>query len=305
MELRHLRTFVAVAETLNISEAARRLRVTQPALSRHIHALEHTVGHPLFVRHRNGLQLTATGIALRDHGSKALAAVDAALRSACEAESNGGSVVRLGYYGISVWSNLLAPAVETFGRKFPHLTLNMVEQSSVFLAADLREGNLDVALLGSGDYDRIPGVVTEVACTVPAMVMVAANHRLAKKRLVSLEDLRDEAVIGFKHQEAPGRSRSFIAACRDAGFSPRIAYVASILPELIMAVRKQMGVAILSSFATTMPLPPGVVCIKLKPPSVPMEVYAAHASCGPPAARCLAELIVAEARRAAKVVGGH
>jgi DNA-binding transcriptional LysR family regulator len=304
LELRHLRTFVAVAETLNISEAARRLRVTQPALSRHIQSLEHIVGHPLFIRHRNGLQLTAAGVTLRDHGDKALAAVDAALRNARGAESTGETVVRLGYYGISVWANLLAPAVEMFGRKFPHVTLNMVEQSSVYLAAGLKEGELDVALLGSGDYDRIPGVVTEVACTVPAMAMVAANHRLAKKRFVSLDDLRDEEIIGFKHQDAPGRSRSYIAACRDAGFSPRITYVASILPELIMAVRKQMGVAFLSLFATTVPHPPGVVFIKLKPPCVPMDVYAAHALSAPPAARHLAELIVAEARRAAKAVGG-
>src|SRR5206468_2648000 len=57
MELRHLRTFVTVAETLNISAAARRLRVTQPALSRQIRDLEFAVGHPLFVRHPGGLRL--------------------------------------------------------------------------------------------------------------------------------------------------------------------------------------------------------------------------------------------------------
>jgi DNA-binding transcriptional LysR family regulator len=305
LELRHLRTFIAVAEALNISEAARRLRVTQPALSRHIHSLEEIVGHPLFVRHPSGLQLTATGVTLLDHGIKALAAVDAALTNARGAESDAVTVVRLGYYGISVWANLLAPAVESFGRKFPHLTLNMVEQSSVHLAAGLKEGTLDVALLGSGDYDRIPGVVTDVACTVPAMAMMPANHRLAKKRLVALEELRDEPIIGFTHQDAPGRSRSFIAACREAGFSPKIAYVASILPELIMGVKKQMGVALLSSFATTVPHPPGVVFIKLKPPCVPMEVYTAHAVRGPAAARCLAAFINVEARRAAKAFGGY
>jgi DNA-binding transcriptional LysR family regulator len=305
MELRHLRTFVAVAETLNISEAARRLRVTQPALSRHIHALEDIVGHPLFVRHRNGLLLTASGITLRDQGAKALVAVDAALTSARGADSEVGTVVRLGYYGISVWANLLAPAVETFSRRFPHVTLNMVEQSSVHLAAALRKGELDVALLGSGDYDRIPGVVTEVACTVPAVAMMPANHRLAKKRLITLDDLRDEPIIGFTHQDAPGRSRSFIAACQVAGFSPSIAYVASILPELILAVKKQMGVALLSAFATTVPHPPGVVFIKLRPPCVPMDVYAAYALRGPSAARSLAGLIIAEARRVAKSVNGH
>ncbi|MES2696529.1 MAG: LysR family transcriptional regulator, partial [Verrucomicrobiota bacterium] len=144
MELRLLRTFLAVAETMNISAAARRLRVTQPALSRHIRALEHMVGHPVFVRHQAGLRLTATGVTLRDHGLKAVAAVDEALRSARGIGSLEGTVVRFGYYGISVWETLLAPALESFARKFPQVELRMAEQSSVHLASDLREGRLDV-----------------------------------------------------------------------------------------------------------------------------------------------------------------
>jgi DNA-binding transcriptional LysR family regulator len=304
MELRHLRTFVTVAETLNISAAARRLRVTQPALSRQIRDLEHVVGHPLFVRRPNGLRLTATGVTLRDGGVKAIAAADEALKNARGAGVRAGTVVRFGYYGISIWESLLAPAIETFSRQFPDVTLNMFEESSVHLARYLSEGSLDVALLGSGDYDRIPGVVTDVACTVPAMVVVPLNHRLAKKRVVSVEDLRDELIIGFKPQDAPGKYRAFIAACRAAGFAPKIEYVASIFPEVTNAVKKQMGVAVLSAFAATVPHP-GVVFIKLKPPGVALDIYIARALNGPPEARRLAELIVAQARRATAVDAGN
>jgi DNA-binding transcriptional LysR family regulator len=304
MELRHLRTFVAVAETMNISAAARRLRVTQPALSRHIHALEHTVGHPLFVRHQTGLRLTATGITLRDYGVKALEAVDDALRCARGAGSKEGTVVRFGYYGISVWENILAPALEAYGRRFPQVTLSMVEQSSVHLASDLREGHLDVALLNAGDYGRIPGVITEVACAVPSMLVVAANHRLAKKRQVGIEDLREEEVIGFKHQDAPGKYRNFLTACRDAGFTPKVSYVASIFPELCVAVKKSMGVAVLSSFATSVSHP-GVVFLKMKPPMIPNELYTAFGLRASPAVRELALVVASEARRAARALGGQ
>lgn len=304
MELRLLRTFMAVAETMNISAAARRLRVAQPALSRHIRALEQLVGYPLFVRHQTGLRLTATGAALREQGVKAVAAVDEALRNARGAGSREGPVVRMGYYGISIWASVLAPAVELFSRKHPHVTLSMVEASSVHLAAELREGRLDVALLSSGDYDRIPGAVTEVACTVPAMAVVAVNHRLAKKRFVTLDDLRDEEIIGFKHQDAPGRYRTFLAACRQAGIAPKIAYVASIFPELCLAVKQRMGVSIISSFARPVSHP-GVVFIKFRPPAVPMEIFTAHAAGAPPAAFELGGLIAAEARRAAALADGQ
>src|SRR5262249_21391173 len=98
-------------------------------------------------------------------------------RSAREAGKREVATVRLGYYGASVWDKVIAPAVEAFGRKFPDVTLNIAEESSVYLADALREGRIDVALLASGKFDAIPGVVAEVACEVPAMVVVAANHR--------------------------------------------------------------------------------------------------------------------------------
>lgn len=297
MELRHLRTFITVAETLNISEAARRLRVTQPALSRHIRDLEHCVGRPLFVRIPGRLRLTPTGATLRDHGAKALTAFDEALRSARGMGSNESAVLRVGYYGtVSVWSGILVPALEKLARKFPQTSPSVVELSCVQLANDLREGRLDVALLGPGDYGRIPGVVMDVACAVPALAMVAANHRLAKKRLIALEDLRDEEIIGVTEQVAPGRYRSLIAACRSAGFSPKIANIATSLPEIIMAVKQRMGAAILGPLAMAVPHP-GAVFIKIKPPGVLLELYAAYVVSAGCAARELAALIVAECNR--------
>lgn len=303
MELRLLRTFLAVAETMNISAAARRLRVTQPALSRQIRALEQMVGHPVFVRHQAGLRLTATGLTLRDQGTKAVAAVDEALRSARGTGTTERSVVRFGYYGISVWESLLAPAVETFARRFPHVTLSMVEQSSVHLASDLREGHLDVALLSTGDYQRIPGVVTTVACSVPAMIVVAANHRLAKRRQVSLEDIMPERIVGFKHEDAPGRYRSFVTACRHAGFEPAVDYVASIFPELCLAAKQKMGVGIISTFGTSVSHP-GMAFIKLKPPGVTMDFYTAHTAGASPMALELEKIVAEAARRLAASSAG-
>lgn len=299
MELRHLKTFLVVAETLNISAAARRLHVTQPALSRHIHLLEHQVGHPLFVRHRSGLRLTATGLTLRDYGLKAVEAAENALQHARGAGSKEGTVVRFGYYGISVWENILAPAIEEFGRQHPQVTLNMVEESSVHLAADLQAGQLDVALLGEGDYHALPGVVTEVACTIPSVAVVAPDHRLAGKCSVSLADLRDEEIIGFKHQDAPGKYRPFLEACRAEGFMPRVSQVASIFPELCVAVRKRQGVAILSSFVRAVSHP-GVVFLRLRSPGVPVSLYTAHAARASAAALDLTRILAAQAQLAAR-----
>ena len=294
MEIRHLRTFLTVAETLNISAAARLLRVTQPALSRQIQALEHLVGRPLFVRRRNGLTPTPAGALLREDARTVIAAVDTALRNARGASR--APVIRFGYYGISIWEPVLAPVVEAFGRRFPHATLAMHEESSVHLANRLREGQLDVAILSSGDYLRIPGTMTELACRVPAMAVMTANHRLAKRRTIALEELRDEPIVGFTPQDSPGKYRAFVAACRSAGFTPKVSYVASIFPEICTAVKKQMGVAILSAFAEAMPHP-GVVFVKLKPPGVLLDVYAARTLTASPEAAELTRMVIMQAQR--------
>jgi DNA-binding transcriptional LysR family regulator len=297
MELRHLRTFLAVAETLNISAAARHLRVTQPALSRHIRDLEGEIGHPLFIRNPSGLRLTVAGLALRDNGTKAVEAFDEALRAAKTVASEAESAMRIGYYGsVSLWATIMAPAFEKLRRRYPQMTPRMIELSCAQLAIDLKEGLLDVALLGPGDYGRIPGVVIETACTLFAYAMMPANHRLAKKRLIGIDELRDEVIVGVSKQDAPGRDNSLIAACKTAGFTPRILNEATTLPELIMAVKQHMGIAILGSLAMNTPHP-GMVFVKLKPPGVLLELYSAYAENSRAPAKELSSLIIDECAR--------
>lgn len=296
MELRHLRTFVVAAETLNISAAARQLHVTQPALSRQIRDLEHAVGHALFVRHPGGLRLTPTGAVLKERGSKALEALDDALRCARGEGEKAPTVLRVGYYGtMSIWASILAPALDKMGRKFPDTTYSVVELTCGQLITELREGRLDVAVLGPGEYPRLPGVVIERVCQFPAMVLAPINHRLAKKRQVAIEDLREEEIISLSHESSPGRDQAFIAACREAGFAPKITNFGAGLPEAIPVGIKRMGVGIVGNFAMNAPYP-GVVYIKFKPPGVRLDLHAAHVEGSAPAAH-LGELIALEAQR--------
>ena len=298
MELRHLRTFVIVAETLNISAAARRLRLSQPTVTRQIRQLEAIVGRPLFLRRSNGMTLTATGDVLYKDGVKALAVVDNVIETTRRAAAAASVHLRVGYYGgASVWAKILAPALEKLGNKYRHATTKVSELPGRQMVAELQAGRIDAAVLSPGEYGEVPGVVIEVACTIPAMVMMPANHRLAKKRQIALDDLRNEEIIALTAETAPGRDRPFIAACRAAGFSPTINNVASNLLDGIMTMKKRMGVAIIGSFAMKEPLP-GIIFVKLKPPAVSMDVLVAHRQASAEA-RYLADLIAVEARRAA------
>jgi DNA-binding transcriptional LysR family regulator len=302
MELRHLRTFLVVAETLNISEAGRKLHVTQPALSRQIRDLEDAIGHALFHRTRGRLQLTAAGTMLRKHGVKAVAAVDEAYRLARGSGGDKESALRIGYVGYApMWATILAPSLKRLRKEFPAIAPTYLDASSAELAKSLRKGELDVAILGPGDSGKMSGIVSIQVGSVAAMVMLPANHRLAKKRELVLGDLRGEEVVSFARHLVPGRDRTLVAACRVAGFKPRISAIADGMEELIDGVTSRSAIAFVTPFAQQGPHP-GVVFVKLKPPAVTLEAYVAYSPKSGPAAKRLTELVVVEMRRALEAV---
>ncbi len=294
MELRHLRTFLAVAETLNISETARRLHATQPALSRQIHDLEHAVGHPLFYRGRGCLRLTPAGTTLQKHGAKAVAAVDAALRRAQGATDRTTGVLRVGYYG-TLWAALVAPAMQRLRHEFGRIETRISEQTPSQLVVALCDGRLDLALIGPIETVGSRDVVVIPAAKVDTLVAMAADHPLAKKRVLALADLRREPIVSYARHVTPGRDRALIAACRAAGFTPRIARTATSLPALLLAVAAGEGVAFVTRTATRAPHP-GTVFTEIAPPGVAITIHVAYRRDAPVAALRLAEIITVVGR---------
>jgi DNA-binding transcriptional LysR family regulator len=296
MELRHLRTFLAVAETLNISEAARRLRATQPALSRQIRALEDVVGRPLFIRAAGRLRLTPTGETLQERSRDIIAAFDSALHTARKAGADADTSVRIGYHPtVTVWAGVVSPAVDRLLRIYPEAKCQVIETNCVQLLENIRTGALDVALLTRGDYGNPPGVVLEKTGGAPGLIMLAANHRLAKRRALSIDELREEEIIGVTPEIAPGRERPLIDACVAAGFMPRVSLIASSPAELALELKRRMGVAMVGTLALAEPHP-GFVFTKLNPP-VLLHRYIARSDQASPMAIRLAELIAAEVER--------
>src|SRR6185369_17738078 len=232
MELRQLRSFLVVAETLNISAAARSLHITQPALSRQILDLENEVSQALFLRERGKLRLTPAGVNLQKHGTRAMCAVDQALKLTRETAAQTDTKLRVGYYGMA-WVVLVKPALSKLRREFARLTLSLTEQSPAQLAAELVQGRLDVVVLNRNPKWEKEFVALRVA-KMPMVLAVPTGHALTRKRLVSLNDLRKERIVSFTRQAGFGRDRHFISACRAAGFSPKISYEALNLSGLLL-----------------------------------------------------------------------
>lgn len=152
MELRQLRYFIAVAEESNISRAARKMFLTQPALSRQIKALEEENGQCLLERQAHSIRLTPAGEALLREARELLQHADLVLERVRAA--GRGLRLRVGY-APSLAAGILTAAVECFTQTHPNARVELFDLSTAEMLAGLESGKLDVALtVGQGRDTR-------------------------------------------------------------------------------------------------------------------------------------------------------
>ena len=157
MEIRQIKYFLGVAETLNFSKAAVNLNIVQPALSRQVRALEIELRQPLFDRNGRGVTLTPAGARLLAHGRGILQQVE---RARQDLEEHRGAAAGLVSIGLppSISRTLTAPLVEAFRTRFPRATLSMVEGLSTYALEWLAQGRVDCAVV----YNAVPAAAIEL-----------------------------------------------------------------------------------------------------------------------------------------------
>ena len=145
MELRHLRYFIAAAEEENVSRAALKLHVSQPAISRQIHDLEDEIGFPLFERGAKSLKLTEAGKVFLTEAKSVLQRAGEAVKSARAVAAGARGEIHVGY-SPSLTVRILPPALRAFQAAFPNVRVALHDLSGEELLIGLRDGKLHVAL---------------------------------------------------------------------------------------------------------------------------------------------------------------
>lgn len=192
IELRHLRYFLALADTLHFGRAAERLCMSQPPLSNAIQQLEAALGETLFIRHSRKVALTPAGQALIPHARQVLAGLDQAVRAVQVAARGESGLLRVGYVSSAVFS-VLPAIVARFHAAFPEVALALQERPPDAQLAALRSGQQDVGLVRPGLHQ--PGLCCEVLLDEPTWVALPSRHPLARRELLSLAMLSDAPFI--------------------------------------------------------------------------------------------------------------
>ncbi|SAL09235.1 LysR family transcriptional regulator [Caballeronia peredens] len=194
MELRHLRYFIAVAETGSLTEAAeQRLHTSQPSLSRQIRDLEDQVGASLFVRTARGVELTAAGSAFIEHARIALNQVDAAVEAARRAAQPAKQRFALGFL-TGQEMNWLPDAMHVMRDELLKVDVTVSSDYSTELAEAVARGRLDLAFMrAEPDFD----LAYEIVDREPLVVLMPSDHALAARDEIAVQDLVGESFIAM------------------------------------------------------------------------------------------------------------
>jgi DNA-binding transcriptional LysR family regulator len=243
MELRHLRYFCVAAEEMHIHRAAERLGMAQPPLTQQIKALEAELGVKLFARVGRGVALTEAGRLFQAETKLILAHVEHATILTRQVASGQVGRLRVGFTESASFSPVFTRTFAAFRAKWPGVELELEEAHTETQVERLRRGQLDAGFIRPPIPAGSP-IRFEALASDPMMVAVPVGHRLAGKKTTSLKELASERFVGYARRQGTGLSDAVIAACRRAGFEPRIAQQAPQLSSTINLVAASVGIAI-------------------------------------------------------------
>lgn len=225
IELRHLRYAVAVAEEGHITRAAARLGIQQPPLSQQIRALEAAIGAPLFRRQPRGVELTAAGRAFVEKARAILRDTDLAVEAARRASRGQEGQLAIGFTSSAAFHPFVTGVMREMRERAPAIRLSLEEASTGELIEAVEADRLDAAFVRSPS-ERLENLTITHLLDEEMLVALPDHHARARKdtrRRISLASLADEPLILYRRPTGPGLYDSIIAACRAAGFSPKVA----------------------------------------------------------------------------------
>ena len=245
MDLRHLRYFVAVAEEGHITRAAERLGIQQPPLSQRIRALEEELEVQLFRRKPRGVEMTEAGKALLADARRILDEVEGALsRAQRTARGERGRLV-VGFTSSAPFHPFVPRAIRLFRESHPEVSLVLEESSTGNLVAAVREERLDVAFIRSA-IPKGEGLKVYPLLDERMFVALPRGHALARARTTPLKltSLASEPLLLYRRASGPGLYDGIVAACRAAGFNPRIAQEAPRITSTLNLVAAGLGASL-------------------------------------------------------------
>ncbi|BBH69748.1 LysR family transcriptional regulator [Actinoplanes sp. OR16] len=284
MELRHLRSFLALAEERHFGRAAERLHIAQPALSQQIKQLEREFGVELVTRTTRRVELTESGHRFADHARAVLGSAERAASDMALVASGQAGRVSVGFIGTATY-DLLPAAAREVRERLPGVTLELHgELLSPALLTGLLDGTYDLVVLRP-DGLRRPEITERVLRRERLIAVLPDRHPLAGREAIELSELSGEPFVMHFSGHRSSMHEHVLAACAAAGFHPDPITEVGETATLVVFVAAGMGVALVPEPVRSLALE-GVAYIELtRPPTVDLAIATRAADASPAVSR--------------------
>ncbi|WP_460062475.1 LysR family transcriptional regulator [Streptomyces sp. YKOK-I1] len=288
MDLRHLRYFLAVAETRNFTQAAANCYVAQSALSQQVARLEKEVGSQLFSRTSRSVRLTAAGELLEPLARRILADVDNAQAALDALSGLRRGRLRLGLIQTRASLVDLVEVMADYHARYPGIDLQVTTSASSAMAAAVLAGDLDIAVVGLTPQQIPDGLDHRVLANDPLVLVVPAGHSLADREVIGLADLPDSHQL-IQFTKGTGLHRQVEAAFARAGVEPGQHFQVGQIYDMIRLAARGIGVTVVPRSSVFGPgsllgpnpgdtLPYGAHALRLADPAAVHTICAVHDS---------------------------
>jgi len=240
VDLRHLRAFATIVDAGGFARAAARLNLSQPALSRQIHALESDLGVPLFDRIGRRALLTSEGEDLLRRTRRLLTDAESLGERARALKSGHTGLLRVGA-APQATETLLAAFLPRYRRRHPGVEVHLVEDGGARLPARLEHGDVHLSMMPAGDARfrwRVLGPLYVLA-------VLPTSHRWGRRATLEVEELADAPLLLTRRDF--GSRAWFDAACQMAHVRPLVLLESGAPPTLVALAQAGYGVAIVPS----------------------------------------------------------
>jgi len=252
MDVASVASFVAVAEELHFSRAARRRNVSQPALSKQIRQLESVLGLQLFARDRRTVRLTPEGAALVERAHTLLTAVAGIEEFAGQLRRGAAGHIRVGF-APSAPHHVLPTLLRRFRTRHPAIETELIEMSSGDQIAAIQRGALDVGLLRPPRRTPVDLVCHEVS-REPFVAAIPKDFALARRRRVSLAALARVPLVLVARRAAPDVYDDLVDAFNRVAVIANVQREATHVNTALALVTAGVGVSLLPQSASRMRL---------------------------------------------------
>jgi DNA-binding transcriptional LysR family regulator len=263
VELRHLRDFVAVADELSFTRAAKKLHVAQPSLTQQIKLLEQELGVRLLNRIKGRVSLTEAGKVFLADSRRVLALSEESVRTVQHFNRSETKQLKIGYVA-SLHYHLLPATLAAFQRAYPEIAVNLFDMTCAQQLEALEADKIDLGFIGLRESLAGTNLQAEGIALYEIVVALPKAHPLSKKPKINLKELESHFFVGMSERNYPGWGEWMRRIVSEAGFAPRTLQEADGPLAVLAFVAAGLGAALLPEQVKLL-AHPGVALRPLKP----------------------------------------